>query len=124
MGKQRSPAAVGRGLPGGRRPASGCVWPRGARRRASRHRCSLSTFTFRPQASLIVWWALEDDGTRRVIERAHEPASARALRWLEDEVAESWWSSGARRRRPSWSRRLGTSTTGTGPRSCATTAWS
>ncbi|MEU7088110.1 MobF family relaxase [Streptomyces achromogenes] len=51
-------------------------------------------FTFRPQASLIVLWALGDDQTRRVIERAHERAVARALRWLEDEVAETRWSSG------------------------------
>ncbi|WP_184567519.1 MobF family relaxase, partial [Streptomyces paradoxus] len=51
-------------------------------------------FTFRPQASLIVLWALGDTRTRRVIERAHERAIAKALRWLEDEVAETRWSSG------------------------------
>ncbi|MEU5163852.1 MobF family relaxase [Streptomyces sp. NPDC020875] len=51
-------------------------------------------FTFRPQASLIVLWALGDAHTRRVIERAHERAVAAALRWLEDEVAETRWASG------------------------------
>lgn len=51
-------------------------------------------FTFRPQASLIVLWALGDDRTRRIIERAHERAIAKALRWLEDEVAETRWASG------------------------------
>ncbi|MFE6129512.1 MobF family relaxase [Streptomyces sp. NPDC056437] len=50
-------------------------------------------FTFRPQASLIVL-ALGDDRTRRIIERAHERAIAKALRWLEDEAAETRWSSG------------------------------
>ncbi|TGZ12355.1 hypothetical protein DV517_74500 [Streptomyces sp. S816] len=56
-------------------------------------------FTFRPQASLIVLWALGDDRTRRIIERAHERAIAKALRWLEDEVAETRWSSGRGRAR-------------------------
>ncbi|TXR94523.1 hypothetical protein EAO73_35135 [Streptomyces sp. col6] len=56
-------------------------------------------FTFRPQASLVVLWALGDDHTRRVIERAHERAVATALRWLEDEVAESRWASGRGRAR-------------------------
>lgn len=51
-------------------------------------------FTFRPQASLVVLWALGDAATRRVIERAHERAVATALRWLEDEVAETRWASG------------------------------
>ncbi|MEV7683196.1 MobF family relaxase [Streptomyces sp. NPDC088341] len=51
-------------------------------------------FVFRPQASLVVVWALGDEKTRRVIERAHERAIARALRWLEDEVAETRWASG------------------------------
>ncbi|MFI9019157.1 MobF family relaxase [Streptomyces griseus] len=51
-------------------------------------------FTFRPQASLTVLWALGDVHTRRVIERAHERAVAQALRWLEDDVAETRWSSG------------------------------
>ncbi|MEU2556837.1 MobF family relaxase [Streptomyces sp. NPDC013313] len=51
-------------------------------------------FTFRPQASLIVLWALEDARTQGIIERAHERAIAKALRWLEDEVAETRWSSG------------------------------
>nr|WP_221889670.1 MobF family relaxase [Streptomyces sp. WAC05458] len=51
-------------------------------------------FTFRPQASLVVLWALGDVTVRRVIERAHERAVATALRWLEDEVAESRWASG------------------------------
>ncbi|MFJ4972707.1 MobF family relaxase [Streptomyces sp. NPDC088755] len=54
-------------------------------------------FTFRAQASLIVLWALGDDHTRRVIERAHERAIDTALRWLEDEVAETRWSSGRQR---------------------------
>ncbi|MFD0396200.1 relaxase domain-containing protein [Streptomyces nogalater] len=71
-------------------------------------------FTFRPQASLIVLWALGDDQTRRVIERAHERAVARALRWLEDEVAETRWSSGrGRAKTPSWSPPSGTTTTAT-----------
>ncbi|MFB9466586.1 MobF family relaxase [Streptomyces cinereospinus] len=47
-------------------------------------------FTFQPQASLIVLWALGDARTRRIIERA----IAKVLRWLEDEVAETRWSSG------------------------------
>ncbi|MFE4177182.1 MobF family relaxase [Streptomyces sp. NPDC056909] len=51
-------------------------------------------FTFRPQASVTVLWALGDAHTRRAIERAHERAIARALRWLEDEVAETRWASG------------------------------
>ncbi|MFE8965089.1 MobF family relaxase [Streptomyces iakyrus] len=51
-------------------------------------------FTFRPQASLIVLWALGDARMRRIIERAHERAIAKALRWLEDEVAQTRWSSG------------------------------
>ncbi|MFL4910733.1 MobF family relaxase [Streptomyces sp. MMS24-I2-30] len=51
-------------------------------------------FTFRPQASLVVLWALGDKKTRRVIERAHERAIAKALRWLEDEVAQTRWASG------------------------------
>ncbi|WEO92698.1 MobF family relaxase [Streptomyces sp. FXJ1.172] len=54
-------------------------------------------FVFRPQASLIVLWALGDDHTRRVIERAHERAIATVLRWLEDEIAETRWSSGRQR---------------------------
>jgi conjugative relaxase-like TrwC/TraI family protein len=54
-------------------------------------------FTFRPQASLIVLWALGDAKTRRIIERAHERAIAKALRWLEDEVAQTRWSSGRSR---------------------------
>ncbi|MEU2415084.1 MobF family relaxase [Streptomyces sp. NPDC013099] len=51
-------------------------------------------FSYRPQASQIVLWALGDAHTRRVIERAHERAVAKALRWIEDEVAETRWSSG------------------------------
>lgn len=51
-------------------------------------------FSYRPQASLIVLWALGDAHTRRVIERAHERAVAKALHWIEDEVAETRWSSG------------------------------
>jgi conjugative relaxase-like TrwC/TraI family protein len=54
-------------------------------------------FVFRPQASLIVLWALGDKKTRRVIERAHERAIAVTLGWLEDEVAEVRWSSGRKR---------------------------
>ncbi|MFG2594934.1 MobF family relaxase [Streptomyces sp. NPDC048462] len=54
-------------------------------------------FVFRPQASLIVLWALGDDRTRRVIERAHEKAIETVLRWLEDEVAQTRWSSGRKR---------------------------
>ncbi|MER6127862.1 MobF family relaxase [Streptomyces sp. NPDC001795] len=56
-------------------------------------------FVFRAQASLIVLWALGDDHTRRVIERAHERAIDTVLRWLEDEVAETRWSSGRKRAR-------------------------
>ncbi|HET6355924.1 MobF family relaxase [Streptomyces sp.] len=54
-------------------------------------------FVFRPQASLVVLWALGDDRTRRVIERAQERAVATVLRWLEDEVAETRWASGRKR---------------------------
>ncbi|MFK0112556.1 MobF family relaxase [Streptomyces sp. NPDC091217] len=54
-------------------------------------------FVFRAQASLIVLWALGDDHTRQVIERAHERAIATVLRWVEDEVAETRWSSGRQR---------------------------
>lgn len=54
-------------------------------------------FVFRPQASLVVLWALGDEHTRRVIERAHERAVAETLAWLEDEVAEVRWSSGRQR---------------------------
>ncbi|MFJ1930439.1 MULTISPECIES: MobF family relaxase [unclassified Streptomyces] len=54
-------------------------------------------FVFRPQASLIVLWALGDDRTRRLIERAHERAVAATLAWLEDEVAEVRWSSSRQR---------------------------
>ncbi|MGW5990324.1 MobF family relaxase [Streptomyces anulatus] len=55
--------------------------------------------TFRPQASLTVLWALGDAHTRRVIERAHERAVAQALRWVEDDVAETRWASGRGRAR-------------------------
>ncbi|MER6103680.1 MobF family relaxase [Streptomyces sp. NPDC001832] len=54
-------------------------------------------FVFRPQASLIVLWALGDKKTRQVIERAHERAIAATLGWLEDEVAETRWASGRKR---------------------------
>ncbi|MFB7745410.1 MobF family relaxase [Streptomyces sp. NPDC056132] len=54
-------------------------------------------FTFRPQASLVVLWALGDDHTPRVIERAHERAIETVLRWVEDEVAQTRWSSGRQR---------------------------
>uniref|UniRef100_UPI002F912E1D MobF family relaxase n=1 Tax=Streptomyces sp. NBC_01562 TaxID=2975879 RepID=UPI002F912E1D len=54
-------------------------------------------FVFRPQASLVVLWALGDARTRRVIERAHERAVSKTLRWLEDEVAEVRWASGRER---------------------------
>ncbi|MGW6744824.1 MobF family relaxase [Streptomyces sp. NPDC055025] len=54
-------------------------------------------FVFRPQASLVVLWALGDDRTRRVIERAHERAVTTVLRRLEDEVAETRWASGRQR---------------------------
>ncbi|MFJ4745633.1 MobF family relaxase [Streptomyces sp. NPDC088775] len=54
-------------------------------------------FVFRPQASLVVLWALGDDHTRQVIERAHERAIETVLRWLEDEVAQTRWSSGRKR---------------------------
>ncbi|MEU2826735.1 relaxase domain-containing protein [Streptomyces bacillaris] len=47
-------------------------------------------FSYRPQASLIVLWALGDAHTRQVIERA----VAKALCWIEDKVAETRWSSG------------------------------
>ncbi|MEU6444807.1 MobF family relaxase [Streptomyces sp. NPDC047046] len=52
-------------------------------------------FVFRPQASLVVLWALGDDETRRVIERAHKRAVSSTLRWLEDEVVEVRWASGS-----------------------------
>ncbi|WP_327166804.1 MobF family relaxase [Streptomyces zaomyceticus] len=57
-------------------------------------------FTFRAQASLIVLWALGDEETQRVIEKAHERAIQTALRWLEEEVAEVRWSSGRKRAKP------------------------
>ncbi|WP_332010698.1 MobF family relaxase [Streptomyces uncialis] len=57
-------------------------------------------FVFRPQASLVVLWALGDDRTREVIERAHARAVARVLEWLEDEVAEIRWASGRKRAKP------------------------
>ncbi|WP_066945142.1 MobF family relaxase [Streptomyces lushanensis] len=46
-------------------------------------------------------WALGDDRTRRIIERAHERAIAKVLRWLEDEVTETRWSSGRGRAKTS-----------------------
>ncbi|MFG2569212.1 MobF family relaxase [Streptomyces sp. NPDC048567] len=49
---------------------------------------------FRPQASLVVLWALGDDRTRRIIEQAHERAVATTLRWLEEEAAQTRWASG------------------------------
>ncbi|GAX58907.1 TraA/ATP-dependent exoDNAse/relaxase [Streptomyces olivochromogenes] len=52
---------------------------------------------FRPQASLVVLWALGDDHTRRVIERAHERAISVTLGWLEDAVAETRWASSRKR---------------------------
>ncbi|MFF7361569.1 MobF family relaxase [Streptomyces sp. NPDC008125] len=54
-------------------------------------------FVFRPQASLVVLWALGDERMRRVIEQAHERAVAAALCWLEDEVAQTRWASGRQR---------------------------
>ncbi|MEU0992146.1 MobF family relaxase [Streptomyces sp. NPDC005953] len=57
-------------------------------------------FVFRPQASLLVLWALGDDRTREVIERAHARAVAKVLEWLADEVAEIRWSSGRKRAKP------------------------
>jgi conjugative relaxase-like TrwC/TraI family protein len=57
-------------------------------------------FVFRPQASLLVLWALGDERTREVIERAHQRAIEKVLEWLEDEVAEIRWSSGRKRAKP------------------------
>ncbi|MGX1480847.1 UNVERIFIED_CONTAM: conjugative relaxase-like TrwC/TraI family protein [Streptomyces canus] len=54
-------------------------------------------FVFRPQASPVVLWALGDARTRRVIEQAHKRAVTKTLRWLEDEVAATWWASGRQR---------------------------
>ncbi|MBD3934949.1 relaxase domain-containing protein [Streptomyces chumphonensis] len=51
-------------------------------------------FVFRPQASLVVLWALGDEQTRQIIEQAHERAVAATLRWLEDEVTQTRWASG------------------------------
>jgi hypothetical protein len=48
----------------------------------ARKQTPLLALDFRPQASLIVLWALGDAKTRRIIERAHERAIAKALRWL------------------------------------------
>lgn len=59
-------------------------------------------FTFRPQAFVIVLWALGDARRRRTIERA----TAKALRWLEDEVAETRWSSSRGRAKKKTSRPL------------------
>ncbi|MFF8939131.1 MobF family relaxase [Streptomyces paradoxus] len=44
-------------------------------------------FTFRPQPTIYLLWALGDEETRRVIEAAHERAIERVLQWIEDEVA-------------------------------------
>lgn len=81
-------------------------------------------FVFRPQASLVVLWALGDARTRRVIERAHERAVAKTLRWLEDEVAETQWASGRQRAKaPALVvAAFRTSTTGTDFPSCMSTA--
>jgi conjugative relaxase-like TrwC/TraI family protein len=54
-------------------------------------------FVFRAQASLVVLWALGDEHTRRVIDRAHERAIAVTLGWLEEAVAETRWASGRKR---------------------------
>ncbi|MFF0050851.1 MobF family relaxase [Streptomyces sp. NPDC005498] len=53
---------------------------------------------FRPQATIVVLWALGDDRTRRIIERAHEQAITATFAWLEDAVAEIRWGSGGRHR--------------------------
>ncbi|GAA4694185.1 MobF family relaxase [Streptomyces youssoufiensis] len=44
-------------------------------------------FVFRPQPTIYLLWALEDEETRLVIEAAHEHAIERVLEWIEDEVA-------------------------------------
>ncbi|MFH9655479.1 MobF family relaxase, partial [Streptomyces anulatus] len=44
-------------------------------------------FVFRPQPTVYLLWALGDEGTRLVIEAAHERAIVRVLEWIEDEVA-------------------------------------
>ncbi|MFE6682589.1 relaxase domain-containing protein [Streptomyces sp. NPDC057729] len=82
-----------------RRPGWPPSWGSRSKRSRSAKRPPLLAldFTFRPQASLIVLWALGDDHTRRVVERAHEKAIATALLWFEDEVAETWWLSGRQR---------------------------
>lgn len=54
-------------------------------------------FVFRPQASLVVLWALGDARTRRIIEWAHQRAISKTPRWLEGEVAEVRWASGRQR---------------------------
>ncbi|MEK8141577.1 MobF family relaxase [Streptomyces sp. M10(2022)] len=90
--------APGRRCRSGDGPAGHCSGPAGRRDRATQGDPLFALdFTFRAQASLIVLWALGDDHTRRVIERAHERAIDTALRWLEDEVAETRWSSGRQR---------------------------
>ncbi len=42
---------------------------------------------FRPQPTIYLLWALGNEGTRLVIEAAHEHAIERVLEWIEDEVA-------------------------------------
>ncbi|WP_445403137.1 MobF family relaxase [Streptomyces sp. LE64] len=57
-------------------------------------------FVFRLQVSLVVLWALGDEWTRQVIERAHARAIEKVLAWLEGEVAEIRWSSGRKWAKP------------------------
>jgi len=70
---------------------------------------------YRPQASLIVLWALGDARTRRVIERAHERAVAVTLAgWRTRSRRPGGRPAGSAQRHRPWSwRGSGTSTTAT-----------
>lgn len=57
---------------------------------------------FRPQPTIYLLWALEDEETRRVIEAAHERAIERVLEWIEDEVAVIRYGSASRRPCAAW----------------------
>nr|WP_240509219.1 relaxase domain-containing protein [Streptomyces agglomeratus] len=68
------------GLPAkGRASVPGAAGHRPRSAGGLRHPLLAVDFVFRPQASLVVVWALGDDKTRRIIERAHERAIAATI---------------------------------------------
>lgn len=81
-------------------------------------------FVFRPQASLVVLWALGDARTHRVLSgHTSEPSPRRCAGWRMRSRRPGGRPAGsARRPRPWSSRRSGTSTTGTDFPSCMSTA--